>query len=205
MSKAYNSLNLIILTLYLFIRFFMTSWLDSQGAYSSYFFEVITLILFFKINFHRIKGQPEIKLPFFFYSLIFFPLGIIICLLLKPLKIVLPIDISLPEIFVVLLFVAPILEELIFRFFIWKNLEFFKINKTVVILLTSMLFSYSHLHAIWFVDENYFTFIYYQTTYTLILGFLLGLIYKKTNSIVYPITAHFFFNFGFYLGFKYLI
>lgn len=204
MKKTSKTLNLLILFLYILIRFFLTSWLDSLGTYSSYFFEIITLILFSAVNYKSAFSKPNFKLQFLFISLIFLPLGFIVYFLLRPLNITLPIDISSTEILFFLLMVAPILEEFIFRFFIWKNLEFLKLSSAKILVITSLLFSYSHLHAIWFFDNSFYPFILYQSTYTLIVGLLLGLINKKTNSILYPIVSHFLFNFGFYLGFKFL-
>ncbi|MCB0349385.1 MAG: CPBP family intramembrane metalloprotease, partial [Bdellovibrionales bacterium] len=65
---------------------------------------------------------------------------------------------------------------------------------------TSVLFSYSHFHAFWFIAPDIKAFIYYQTVYTLGLGLACGYAVYKHKSLGGAMLIHGLFNLGFYVG-----
>lgn len=77
-------------------------------------------------------------------------------------------------------FVAPILEELIFRGLIFNYLSPV-LHWGVTCLISGFTFAYIHV----VIDFNFITFTPY-----FIIGCVLGLIYYKTGKIQYPIAAH---------------
>lgn len=121
MNKIIRIINIFILFGYFLGRFFLSSWLDSLGVYSSYYFELIVLLLFFGLNYKVIFSKFKINWSRAYVLPVFCILGFAIYYLLMPLGIDLPLDISSSETLFFLLLVVPILEECIFRFFIWKN------------------------------------------------------------------------------------
>ena len=80
--------------------------------------------------------------------------------------------------FVVLLSVGilgPIVEELVFRYGIFKQLE--KTNYIFAIIISSFLFGIMHMNLV-------------QSTYAMLLGILFAFVYHKTNNLIYPILLH---------------
>jgi len=188
----------ILLAIYLVVRFFCTKWLDSLGGYSSYYFEVILVTISLVLLRQKVKEMFTLSQSLYYYSAAALACGYLVFKGAGSLQIGLPFDLSSKELLFFLLIVAPILEELIFRFFCWQPLA--KINKSLALLTTSLLFSYSHFHSFWFVPTEYQGFIYYQTAYTLILGLACGYAIWRYNSLLGAILIHFAFNFGFLLG-----
>ncbi len=86
----------------------------------------------------------------------------------------------------IIIFIIPILEEIIFRFFILKNI--FKILnlKFISIFISSILFSFVHIAF----NKNII-----QAIYTFILGVVLGNIYLKRENMYENIMLHIIFNF----------
>jgi membrane protease YdiL (CAAX protease family) len=68
-------------------------------------------------------------------------------------------------------------------------------------IISSLIFSYSHLHAIWFVPPEYDKFILYQTAYTLPLAFACAYVLRRQRSLLSSVAVHAAFNFGFFLAF----
>jgi len=84
--------------------------------------------------------------------------------------------------FVVCIF-APVLEELIFRGFLFSSLIKFKFNIKFTVLISSAIFALVHSHY-----ENG------DLVYVFCVGVLLGYARFKTGSLVLPIAMHFFGN-----------
>jgi membrane protease YdiL (CAAX protease family) len=70
---------------------------------------------------------------------------------------------------------GPIVEELVFRYGIFKQLE--KINYIFAIIISSLLFGIMHMNLV-------------QSTYATLLGILFAFVYHKTNNLMYPILLH---------------
>jgi Type II CAAX prenyl endopeptidase Rce1-like len=92
------------------------------------------------------------------------------------------------RIFVVVLF-APIIETLIFQFFvIEKSIKYLKSNKLTALFLSAILFGLSHHYSIAYISKAFCA------------GLLFGLLYfvvqnKGRNPILYVTIAHASFNF----------
>ena len=87
-----------------------------------------------------------------------------------------------PDIYLIFgaLFLAPILEEIIFRNILLNTL-LHRYSKNKSILISACLFSLIHGNPV-------------QIFYALISGIFLGLIYSKNKNIAYTIILHFFIN-----------
>ena len=105
------------------------------------------------------------------------------------------------NIFLHMVIIAPLVEELIFRF-TFQNLISKSINnKKLVIILSALLFSLSHAFAFTFLPKAFFPFIFLQVIYT----FFLGLFCAKSfynNNILSPYLIHFIFNLFFYTALR---
>lgn len=199
-----NSINLkkcfsiTILFVYLIIRFFFTHWLDSLGEYTTYYLESILAVVSVILYFNIFKTSWRINKSIFIFSLFALVSGFLIYkMAIVALQITIPFNLKSTETILFLLIIAPILEEMIFRFSIWQPLEY--IHSWFAYLGTSLLFAYSHFHAYWFIPEEFHKFVFYQTAYTLLLGLICGYFIKKYSSLSEAILIHFSFNFGFYL------
>lgn len=193
-----NKISLGLLGLYIIIRFFFTTWLDTRGEYSSYIFESILVAFMAYLHWADFKSQWKVNRKILLIAACAGVAGFIVFKLIRPFGIVLPFDITEGNVWIFLLLVAPILEELIFRFFAWKPVA--NKNKKAAWIFTSVLFSYAHLHAFWFVAPDIRSFVYYQAVYTLGLGLACGYMVFKHNSLAGAILVHGLFNLGFFLG-----
>lgn len=185
---------------YLAVRFGATKQLDAIGAYTSYAFEIslvaVTLFLLRPKLSVKALAKP-LTLTVAFAALL---MGFGVRKLAGVAGLNVPMDVRSVETVVFLLAVAPILEELIFRFMLFKSIErVFKSRNAWFV--TSLLFSYSHLHAIWFVPPEYDKFLIYQAAYTLPLALVCGWMVRRQSSLLSAILVHATFNFGFYLAF----
>jgi membrane protease YdiL (CAAX protease family) len=188
----------ILALAYFLLRFFFYAWLDNFGVYASYAFEIVLVIiagvLYGREFFSLLRPNRS-----HFFALVFLPLGFLVYKAASPLKIFIPFDFGSHETLLFLLLVAPILEELLFRFFLWVPLA--KIHEKVAFFGTSLLFSYSHFQAYWFMPAEFRPFIYFQTIYTLVLGLACAHVLYRHRSLLGAILVHLCFNLGFYLGF----
>lgn len=91
---------------------------------------------------------------------------------------------SLIEILAVI-FIIPILEEIIFRYFIYTILKQY-LNKNIALIVQAMLFGFVHMAM------NYGDFP--QGVYTFILGIILGVIYSRKENLNGSIVIHVWFN-----------
>jgi membrane protease YdiL (CAAX protease family) len=99
-----------------------------------------------------------------------------------------------------LLIVAPILEELIFRFALWEAVSDYVKSEELQIWISSLLFALGHLVSMYLLPPDYRPFVLYQSVYVIILGFGVSQMRIKTGSLTGSILIHFLFNLGFYLG-----
>jgi membrane protease YdiL (CAAX protease family) len=138
------------------------------------------------------KGYPK-------KIILFLSLGALARFTLTLLGYKLPWDLSQPLAMGMLLIIAPFLEELLYRGALWILFQRLIQKVTYVHWITSLLFSLSHLHPIWFVDDVWKPMIYFQTFYTLLLGYGCGRAVKEKHSIWLAMIKHLAFNFGFFL------
>lgn len=91
---------------------------------------------------------------------------------------------------VVFFLITPIVEESIFRGWLYSFLE--KIKGTNVVIVTSMLFSLHHLQ---YFNFSLTRFAAFQLAYTLILGLILGKVRKLSGGIHIGLAIHILINF----------
>lgn len=113
-----------------------------------------------------------------------------------------PFDLSAALTIVMLLIVAPILEELIFRMALWQALGSFIEAGWIVLLATTVLFAAGHFAAYWFVPQQFQGFVMYQTFYVVLLGIAAGWRRLQSGSVVAAVIVHFGFNLGFFAAAK---
>lgn len=75
---------------------------------------------------------------------------------------------------------APIAEEVVLRGYALPNFTR-KYGASIGLLLTTLLFALLHLNL-------------YQMSWALISGYFLGLLYQRSDSVIYPILLHYIFN-----------
>jgi membrane protease YdiL (CAAX protease family) len=195
-----NFLPLIFLLIYFTIRFYLIQKIDGLSEYASYYFEaayVLFVLIFFRHKFHLV---PKMDVQLAIRAISSLILGIATYFGAGVLGIGIPFDLSATETIVFLIVIGPILEELIFRGALWFSIEYY-FKAQVTILLTSLIFAFSHFHAYFYVPEEFHQFIYYQTAYTFVIAVLWALRFTKTKNLFDPILLHMAFNIGFYFGF----
>lgn len=103
--------------------------------------------------------------------------------------------------FLQLLILAPIIEELVFRggfYKIGEKVRHPHFNHSY----NAVLFSISHLPAIWFLPQEFRSYIIYQLIYTLVLGWLCSKARERSAGVLEPVILHFIFNLVFYIAIK---
>jgi membrane protease YdiL (CAAX protease family) len=111
-----------------------------------------------------------------------------------------PFDFKSLELVFMLLLIAPILEELIFRFALWELVDDLIQNKEIQIWISAILFSVGHLITIFMISPDFRPFVLYQAMYVIILSIGAAKMRQESKGIIGSILVHFFFNFGFYLA-----
>lgn len=106
----------------------------------------------------------------------------------------------LDHLFLQILILAPIVEELVFRQAFYGAFRKYFQKDSHNLLLNSALFSLSHLPAIWFLPAEFKPFIIAQLIYTFFLGWLCAKSRLKSGSVYEPILLHFLFNLVFYVA-----
>lgn len=165
--------------------------------YFSYFFDISFFLIstYFYGNhfkFWDLRFDKKFYLSFLFG-------GILTSILASSLKINIYFDLQSYEILLFLLFIAPVIEELIFRFSLWEPIRELTPNRSWAVIVSSLVFSLSHFFAYFVIVEAFRAFVLYQSFYTFILGIGLGMARKKAGMIN-PIIYHFLFNAGFAIG-----
>lgn len=102
--------------------------------------------------------------------------------------------------FFLILIVAPLLEEGLFRWMLWRGLESLGLKKKTLLVANAFLFSLGHGVAFFFVPEEFKSFILFQSFYTFLLGLACGLALLNRKSLILAILLHFGFNLGFTFG-----
>lgn len=111
-----------------------------------------------------------------------------------------PFDLKSSELIFLLLFVGPLLEELIFRMALWEIIQDLIPKKAFVLILTTLLFSFGHLQSLWAVPAELRAFVLYQSLYVILLGLGAGWRRLESKSLLAPMLIHCTFNLGFFLG-----
>ena len=98
------------------------------------------------------------------------------------------------------LVLAPILEECVFRFALFEPLRRVIRKKIIMFCTNAALFSLSHAYALRVLPDSFHPFIYFQLSYTFLLGWVCAKAKDISGSLVEPILLHFIFNLMFYLA-----
>lgn len=93
---------------------------------------------------------------------------------------------------------APIVEEIVFRFAMFKPLS--QINKPMAYIVSSFIFGFLHI-SISFIFLHNFNEIYNLPSY-MVSGLMLAYVYDKTNKLASSILAHMLTN---YMGFLFIV
>ena len=102
--------------------------------------------------------------------------------------------------FIQMLILAPIIEELVFRGAIYELFKNAGVKIWVNNLINSILFSASHIPAFYVLPVEFHPFIYFQLKYAFVLGHLCAKSRERTHGVLEPIILHFVFNLVFYLA-----
>lgn len=197
-----RSLTLLMVGLaafYLIVRFGFTQKLDAISEYASYALEISLVALTGFVLRPRLSWRALLQPLTLMVALGAFVAGAAILKFARISGIAVPMDVHNRETVFFLIGVAPVLEEAIFRFLLWKPVERVWDARAAWI-ATSLAFSYSHLHAIWFLPAEYSKFLMYQTAYTLPLGLACGWLLRRQGSLMSAMLLHFAFNLGFFLA-----
>jgi membrane protease YdiL (CAAX protease family) len=129
-----------------------------------------------------------------------FILGVLTLWFAKTIDLIVPFSFENKFDVIMLILLGPLLEECIFRLFIYFSLNNLLIHNNFKVIIVSIIFSLSHFKAYFYVDDTLKSFIIYQSIYTLIISFLWTYQFSKDNNITTPIISHVSYNFGFYIG-----
>jgi membrane protease YdiL (CAAX protease family) len=190
----------LLLVIFL-LRYLFDAQIAGVNLYAPYLIEIglvgLAAFSFASLPAFKLKVSPAL-VAWFVVSLIS---GFAVFKIAGLAKITVPFDFTSKETLLFLLIVAPILEELLFRFSYCLPFEKKGFNVYTVGAISATLFSLSHLNAIRYVPEEFFSFVYYQTCYTFILGFFCYLLMQRFNrDLSASILLHFFFNLGFFIS-----
>lgn len=197
--------SILLSTFFLLLYFsarFSFDFLWRHFEYLPYFFEISFVALTFiflrpEVSLlKRLAAKDFLKLSFMLVA------GVSTFKGAGPLHINIPFDFSGMITLLFLLVVAPILEELVFRFSLWECFRKLGLNSATTLILTSLLFSLGHFVAFFQTPAEVHSFIYYQTIYVFFLALFIGRQREQSNSLGLPMMLHFCFNLGFLLGSK---
>lgn len=194
--------SIFILLFFITSRILLNSLWEQVSVYYSYLYEVlfILIVIFLK----RSKRSLSFKFEFSkenIFRIVPWPfLGFIFYRLANHSGITIPFDFKSLELVIMLLVIAPILEEFIFRFAIWELFDDVVKNKEVQIWFSAAMFSLSHFMAIYMISPDLRPFVLYQSLYVIILGIGSSKMRQESNGMTGSILVHFLFNLGFYFA-----
>jgi membrane protease YdiL (CAAX protease family) len=162
---------------------------------SSYLFEIIIgLVLIF---FHRSVPKLSFKASHFQFVVNSILVALFFSWFIERLNIKHPF-IYLTSPFIQLVFIAPLLEEWIYRYS-WGSLSIKSgISKDKTVYITGIIFALSHLPAIFYLGSDYYLFFALQFVYTFILGIICGRAFVDEDSLLTSVLSHMVFNLTFY-------
>lgn len=167
--------------------------------YYSYGFEILLVGLAAWIFCKEFKSS--LRFPLTKYvgvaALLFFAFGWITSQVMGQLGLHFPLNFRDLEIAIIAFLIAPVLEELLFRFVLWESFRKFAVPARGVIVLTAVGFSFSHFLSYFQLTDIFRQVILFQTAYTFVLGIFLGLVRSRTGSVVSSMGMHLLFNLGF--------
>ncbi len=192
---------LLLVAVYIILRFLLSTYIDSYLPFGSYGFEILfCVVVAFLLKEKPRLGKLKVK-PLLIGTSIGLAAGFLIFKGAVYKNMFIPFDFKERALLVMLLVIGPLIEELVFRFALLKSFEATFKKPMAATILSSLLFSYGHFHAYFYVPEEMYSFIFYQTAYTLVLGlWLSAAFYYFKRSVIAALLLHMSFNLGFYLG-----
>lgn len=190
----------LIFLVYGILKFLINPHLQFLNGYDSLLTELvfsISVVYFFRSWF---SWQPFVE-PFqLFEFFLAISGGMFVYLMLRILVVPIPLDLESIPIIILLIFVGPLVEELLFRGALWAALR--KIFPSPVFLCvgSAILFSLAHLESYLWVSESYRPFVLVQGFYTLLLGLWWGARLYKYRSPTFTFLLHLGVNAGFVLA-----
>lgn len=167
------------------------------SAYYSYAFEIAFVLVAAYVFWDRVRiGKPCTRRDAV-SSAVALGLGFLAYRGAGWVGIQIPFDFSSLEVVFLLLVLAPLLEEAVFRLALWEAISATCARPWVVLLATTLLFSGGHFAAYGFVPEEYRSFVLYQAAYVVLLGLGAGWRRLESGAVGPAIAVHFCFNLGF--------
>ncbi len=193
--------SIFIIIFYITTRVLLNSIWDQFPIYLSYIYEIILVALSYWVyKNEEIKPWTKGRYKEYLYQMLpWLPLGFILHLLAKISGITIPFDITHLTTTLLLLIVAPVLEELIFRYMLWIAVEKFIKKPEWQIWISAIFFSLGHVIIMMTIPMEFRAFVLYQAAYVLVLSIGASYLRMKSKGMLAPITVHFLFNLGFYL------
>jgi membrane protease YdiL (CAAX protease family) len=201
MRNKKNIVIFLVVWTFFILRYLFDDGIAAINDYASYAIEVFFVMVI------GVLLRDQIKLKIYFSKKMaivgasFLVAGFAIYAFARSQQILIPFEFKSGLTVFLLLIVAPVLEELLFRFIlIGANAKIIK-NQYALIALSAGAFSLAHFNALRYVPDIVRSFVIYQGVYTFLLGAVCASVYLRTNKqILNAIGLHFLFNLGFYLA-----
>lgn len=195
--------NTLLALSFILLRTLLGTWLQSQSVWVGYGLESFLCLTFIVINFKKVSFNFHPIKSYLLYLNLSAVLGAVIALVAK--KFFLP-PFNFTEIllWVELVLVAPLLEEALFRLLLWDVLKQWMKSEKLLVVVTAVLFSLSHLIAYIYVPSEFYGFVFFQSSYTFLLGLHWGYIRVQSKSWTSIVPLHFTLNLFFGLCFLFL-
>lgn len=184
--------------LYIVVRFFFAAQVDSLGNWAMYGLEIALVLTMMALRWRRLRDDWHLPRALLKFVPVFFAAGALAAWGAFQLGFQIPIQALDSVDMLLLLGIAPLLEELLFRFFLLLPFQG-SVRARWGLPFTALVFSYAHAHALWYVPPEWRNFVVYQTCYTLVLGAGCGFAVLRLRSWPGAYLFHFAFNFGFWL------
>lgn len=208
-SRKAKCIGITLIGTYVFLRMIADAFFwRNISVYYSYIFETIFVVAGYALLRKTISGQKTFGQQILLWKapthkdlatfiLTFFS-GLIVYLAADWVQVPIPFDFASYETIILLLILAPILEELIFRMVLWQSFQLWFNNNWVTIIATTLLFAAGHFAAYWFVPEQFHGFVIYQSSYVIFLGAIAGWRRLQSGAVSTAVLVHMAFNFGFF-------
>jgi membrane protease YdiL (CAAX protease family) len=126
-------------------------------------------------------------------------MGSLLFAIAKYFQMIMPMSLQESGMFILFVLVAPITEELLFRYSFSVLLKEFPLKPIYRMLIISLLFSWMHFFIYFYVSPLMKSFVLYQSIYAFFMGFWWHYRFEKSNNLVEVIILHMVFSLGFWL------
>lgn len=191
----------IWLLLYSIPRFAFPDSLKIFGPYGSYVFEGLFFGACAFWYRSRIGLLRPLSSPFAVHVMAALGGGFLVYRGAGFLGLTIPFNLTSYETLLFLLFIGPLIEELIFRQALWWPVQdLFGRRSLPTITTTAFIFAFAHFHAFFFVGEDLRAFVCFQSGYALLIGLWWGWALVRWKTPLAPFLLHLIFNLGFFLA-----